>query len=122
MSASLRKRTLWSGSNGFAQRGAKRFVTLDVPLATHGFAAGFATFGIEQNPISTSSRLSAESRIVLLESSLYVRRPANIGPTIIFASVSQHIDETEHLVFWERFNQDGASARQPWVISGFLHR
>jgi hypothetical protein len=32
------KQTLWSGSNGFAQRGAKLSVALDVPLAAHGFA------------------------------------------------------------------------------------
>jgi hypothetical protein len=52
---------------------------LDVPLATHGFAAGFATFGIEQNPFPPSSRLGADSRIVLLEASFQVSRPADIG-------------------------------------------
>jgi hypothetical protein len=59
----------WSGSNGRPQRSAKLPVVLDVPLATHGFAAGLAKFRIEQNPFPPSSRLSADSGIVLLEAS-----------------------------------------------------
>jgi hypothetical protein len=43
-----------SGSNGCAQHGAKFSVMLYVPLATHGFTAGFAAFGIEQNPFPSS--------------------------------------------------------------------
>ena len=43
-----------SGSNGCAQHGAKLSVTLYVPFATHGFTAGFAAFGIEQNPFPPS--------------------------------------------------------------------
>jgi hypothetical protein len=41
-------------SNGIAQHGAKLSVTLYVPLPTHGFTAGFATFVIEQNPFPPS--------------------------------------------------------------------
>ena len=44
-----------AGSNGCAQHGAKLSVMLYVPLATHGFTAGFAAFGIEQNPFPPSS-------------------------------------------------------------------
>jgi hypothetical protein len=113
--------SLWSGLNGLTQHGAKFSVVLDMPLSTHGLAAAFARFGMEQNPFPPSRRLSAASRVVLLESSLYVSRPADIGPTIIFASASQHINETEHLVFWEWFNQHWAIARRPLPISGFLH-
>src|ERR1700730_10016462 len=43
-----------SGSNGCAQHGPKLSVTLNIPLATHGFTAGFAAFGIEQNPFASS--------------------------------------------------------------------
>ena len=68
-----------SGSNDCAQRGAKFSVMLDVPLATHGFAAGFAAFGIEQYPSPPSSRLGIDSRIMLLEASFQVGRPADIG-------------------------------------------
>jgi hypothetical protein len=77
---------------------------LDVPLATHGFAAGFATFGIEQNPFPPSSRLGADSRIVLLEASFQVSRPADIGPAILLASGSQHVNEKEYLVLWGPFS------------------
>jgi hypothetical protein len=72
---------------------------LDVPLAAHCFVASFTTFGIEQNPSPPSSRLGAAARIVLAESSLYIRGPADIGSTIIFAPASEHIDETLHLRF-----------------------
>jgi hypothetical protein len=44
-----------SGLNGCAQHGAKLSVMLYVPLATHSFTAGFAAFGIEQNPFPPSS-------------------------------------------------------------------
>jgi hypothetical protein len=87
-----------SGSNGCAQHGAKLSVTLYVPLATHGFTAGFAAFGIEQNPFPPSRRLGADSRIVLPEAPFPVGRPADIGSAIIFASASQHINEKEYLV------------------------
>jgi hypothetical protein len=50
---------------------------LDVPVATHGFAAGIATFGIQQNPFPPSSRLGAASRIVFLEASFQVGRPTD---------------------------------------------
>ena len=52
---------------------------LDVPLATHGFTARFPSFGIEQVPFSTSSRLGSNSRVVLPEASFQVGRPADIG-------------------------------------------
>lgn len=55
-------------SNGCAQRGAKFSVMLDMPLATHGFIAGFAAFGVEQNPLPPARRLGAYSCIVLPES------------------------------------------------------
>ena len=71
---------------------------LDVPLATHGFATGFATFGIEQSPTLPSGRFSAASRIVLLEASFHVSRPANIGAAIIFPSAPQNINEKELFV------------------------
>ena len=71
---------------------------LDVPLAAHGLAAGFAAFGIEQNPLPPSSRLGANSCIVLPEASFQVSGPPDIGSAIIFASASQHINEKEHLV------------------------
>jgi len=35
---------------------------------------------------------------VLLKSSFYVCRPADIGSTIIFALASQHINKTEHFI------------------------
>ena len=54
-------------------------------------------------------------------SPLYVGRPANIGSTVIFASASQHINEKEHFVFWQRPNQDGAVVRQPSATSVFLY-
>jgi hypothetical protein len=50
---------------------------------------------------------SAECRIVLLETSFDISRPADIGSAIIFAAASQHINEEEHFVSWERSNQDG---------------
>jgi hypothetical protein len=53
---------------------------------------------LSEIPFSPSSRLSAAARIVLLKSSFYVRRPADIGSTIIFASASQHINKTEHFI------------------------
>ena len=92
------RRSSSSGSNGCAQRGAKLSVMLDVPLATHGFTAGFAAFGIKQYPFPPSSRLGADTCIVLSEASFEVGRPANICTAIIFASASQHINEKEHLV------------------------
>ena len=49
------RRSSSSGSNGCAQRGAKLSVMLDVPLATHGFTAGFGAFGIKQYPFPPSS-------------------------------------------------------------------
>jgi hypothetical protein len=87
-----------SGSNDCAQHGSKFSVTLDVPLATHSFAAGFAIFGIEQNPFPPSRRLGADSRIVLPEASFEVSRPADIGSAIILASASQHVNEKESRV------------------------
>jgi hypothetical protein len=97
MSALPPERSLRPGSNRFAQRGAKLSVAFNVPFATHGFAARFATFAIEQNPFPTTRRLGAASRVVLLEAALYVSRPTDIGSTIVFASAAQHINETEHL-------------------------
>jgi len=44
-----------AGSDGCPQGGAKLPVMLDVPLATHGIATGFATFRIEQNPFPPAS-------------------------------------------------------------------
>jgi hypothetical protein len=99
-------------SDGSTQPSAKRSVALDVPLTTHGFAAGFAAFGIEQNPFPSSSRLGTESRIVLLETSLYVSRPADIGSAIILALASQHINEEGHFLFWQKFSGDGFFLRQ----------
>src|SRR5580704_10850860 len=93
-------------ANGPTQRGAKRSVTLDVPLAAHGFATGFAAFGIEQDPFPPPRRPGTESRIVLLESSLYVGGPADIGSAIVFALASQHINEKEHFLLWEQFNEE----------------
>ena len=65
---------------------------------THGFTASFAAFGIKQNPFPPSSRLGANSCIVLPEASFEVSRPADIGSAIIFALAPQHINEKEHLV------------------------
>ena len=84
--------------NGYAQRGAKLSVMLDVPLATHGFAAGFAALGIERYPPPPSSRLGTDSRIMLLEASFQVGRPPDIGSAIVFASASQHVNAEEYLV------------------------
>jgi hypothetical protein len=111
-----RKWILGSASNCFAQRSAKPFVMLDVPLAAHGFVAGLTAFGIEQNPFPPLSRLGAETRIVLAESSLYVRDPADISSTIIVASASEHIDETAHARVGEWLNQTGVFARWHWVL------
>jgi hypothetical protein len=80
-----------------ARKLAKLPVMLDVPLAT-GFTASFATFGIKQYPSPPSSRLGADSCIVLPEASFEVSRPADIGSAIIFALAPQHINEKEHLV------------------------
>src|SRR5271169_6472123 len=80
---------------------------LDVPFATHGVAAGFAKFGIKQNPFPPTSRLSAESRIVLLESFFYISRPADICSTIIFAPASQHINKKHLVALGRLFSQDG---------------
>jgi hypothetical protein len=77
---------------------AKLPVMLNVPLATHGFTASFAAFGIKQYPFPPSSRLGADSCIVLPEASFEVSRPADIGSAIIFALAPQHINEKEHLV------------------------
>jgi hypothetical protein len=41
-------------SHGCPQFAAKFFIMFDVQLATHGLAFGFATFGIEQNPLPPS--------------------------------------------------------------------
>jgi len=101
------KRTFRSSFNGVAQGSAKLSVTLDVPLATHGFVACLATFGIEQSPFPPSSRLSTKSRIVLLETSLDISRPADIGTAVILAAASQYVNEKEYFVFWARFNQNG---------------
>ena len=68
---------------------------LDVPLATHGFAAGFAAFEMEQNPFPPARRLGTDSRIVLLEAPFQVGRPADIGSAIILPSASQHVNEKE---------------------------
>jgi hypothetical protein len=106
--------------NGSTQRGAKRSVTLDVPLATHGCATGFAAFGIEQNPFPPPRRLGTKSRIVSLKSSLYVGGPADIGSTIVFALASQHINEKAHFLFWEQFNEDEFFARQRWAEIKYL--
>jgi hypothetical protein len=82
-------------SNGCSQRGAKFSVMLDVPLATQGFIAGFAAFGIEQNPLPPARRLGAYSCIVLPESPLYVSRLADIGSAITVASASQHTNKNK---------------------------
>ena len=102
----LTSRLASSGSNGCAQRGAELSVMLDVPLATYGSAAGFATFGIEQNPFPPSGRLGADSRIVLLEVSFQVSRPADIGSAIILASASQHVNGKKYLALWGRLAMD----------------
>src|SRR4051794_34956841 len=54
-----------SSWNGCAQRGTKLPVMPDVPLATHSLAAGLATFGIDQDPLSPASRLGTYSCVVL---------------------------------------------------------
>ena len=71
---------------------------------THGFTAGFTTFGIEQNPFPPSRRLGANSRIVLLEASFQVSCPADIGSAIIFALASQHVNEKQYLVLCRPFS------------------
>jgi len=53
-----------------------RSETFCQPLATHGFAAGFATF----------------------EASFQVGRPADIGSAIILVSAFQHVNEEEYRV------------------------
>src|SRR5260221_11147274 len=78
---------------GRAERRAKLSVTLDIPLAAHGFAAGFAAFGIKQNPFPPARRSGAHARIMLLEASLQLRCPADIGSVIILAAASEHISE-----------------------------
>jgi hypothetical protein len=100
-----------SGSNGRAQLGAKLSVTLDIPLAAHGFAAAFAPFGIEQNPFPPARRLGADPRIVLPQASLEVRRPADIGSAIILPSASQHVNEKEFLMLGGPFSHGSMSLK-----------
>jgi hypothetical protein len=86
--------------NGCPQRGAEFSIALDVPLTAHRIAFALAALGIEQNPFPPPGRLGARSRIVLLETPIEIRRPADICPVIASAPASQNINEEGHLNYW----------------------
>jgi hypothetical protein len=75
-------------------------VTLDVPLALMASLRVLQHFGVKQNPFPPSRRLGSNSRIVLLEASFQVCRPAGRGSAIILASAAEHVNEKGYLVLW----------------------
>jgi mannose-6-phosphate isomerase-like protein (cupin superfamily) len=90
--------TLFAGASvpidSVAQRAAEFPVAFDVPLTAHRFFAALAKFEMQQRPMTPSRRLGAASRIVLLEPSLNIGCPADVGQTLAAAPAAQHIDET----------------------------
>ena len=84
---------------------------LDVPFAAHRGARGFAAFGIKQNPIPHARGFGAAPRIVLRKASVQFRGPTDIGPAIVVAPASQHIDKAARVAAAWCFILPGADPR-----------
>src|SRR5580692_9698398 len=101
-----------SNSNGHSQFLTKRFVSLDVPLATHCFAFCCATLGIEQDPYPPPSRLGSTPGIVLCDAPVQIGCPAHVSSTIPLPFASEHIDEKLHSVFRRRSDRHSLGSNE----------
>ena len=111
LSSILSGSTSFLGSKGRAERGAKLSVALEMPFATHRVAPRFAALGIKQNPMPSARGFGAAPRIVLGKASFQFCGPTDIGPAIVVAPASQHIDETARAAAGRRFVVPGQDPR-----------